>query len=96
MPKPDITPLPIAQHEREMLVGAFLDITLDQWYAFVNTHVDDVPDDLDGHLGIAITSLVDADQHEAQTPDAAVAYQPYLQALAMLSDASLHWIVTTA
>lgn len=90
---------PLAQHEREMLVGAFLDITGDQWAKWIIAQGGDenIPTELHEHLVAIATSLAAADDTvRAGGDDAANAYQPYLQALCMLSDSSLRWLVAGA
>lgn len=83
---------PLAQREREMVVGAFLDVTHNTWVAWVQTTGDDeIPDELHAHVVSILTSLAAAAQ--VRGDDVADAYQPYLQALALLSDSALVWLV---
>jgi len=72
------------QHEREMLVGAFLDI---YGNTFTNKLKDDesfkqIPVELHGHLAYWINGLLDQSR-----------YQVGLQHLALMSDQSLHALV---
>jgi hypothetical protein len=79
---------PLAQYQREMMVGAFLDITTDQWKAWVTATGDDaIPTDLHRHVVAIMLGLSRTDGHT---------YQDYLQALCMLSDESLVWLVRQA
>jgi hypothetical protein len=73
----------LAQHEREMLVGAFLDITADTWGRWiVATGDDQIPAELHEHVIRICMGMARAED-----------YQFYLQALALLSDDNLTWLV---
>lgn len=81
-------PRALAQHEREMLVGAFLDITTDGWRQWILATGDDgIPTDLHEHVANIIMGLGHTDGRT---------YQDYLQALCLLSDTSLLWLVRNA
>lgn len=91
-----IEPQSLAQHEREMLVGAFLDITGDQWAKWIIAQGGDenIPAELHEHLVAIATTLAAADDDgRLSAPED---YQPYLQALCMLSDSSLRYLVAGA
>jgi hypothetical protein len=71
-----------------MVVGAFLDITVDGWRKWIIATTDaGIPDDLHTHVANIIMGL-------SQTDGAT--YQDYLQALCLLSDGSLLWLVRHA
>lgn len=75
----------LAQHEREMLVGAFLDITAAQWKAWVQRTGDDaIPEELHQHVVAILLGLEGAEGRD---------YRDYLQALCLLSDDSLLHLV---
>lgn len=81
-------PHSLAQHEREMLVGALLDITIDGWRQWILAVTDDgIPDTLHSHVANLIMGLSGTDGRT---------YQDYLQAICLLSDASLLWLVRGA
>ena len=74
------------QHEREMTVGAFLDIQHKTWVEWVQRTGDDaIPAELHEHVVTIITDMAD--------PDGG---QMYLQTIALLSDDNLRWLVQQA
>jgi hypothetical protein len=83
-----MAPMPAFEDQvsRELLVGRFLSITLGQWREWIIATGDAaIPDELHPHLVSVIEGL-------AGSPET---YQSYLQALALLSDAALAWLVTS-
>lgn len=79
------------QHEREILVGAFLDMTLGQWETWLSSLSDEAIDSMDHerHVVSVVTSL-----REKHSGDAVpMLGQQYIQAMAMLSDDNLRQLV---
>jgi hypothetical protein len=73
------------QINREMLVGEFLSITLSQWKAWVDkTGDEEIPEKLHEHVVAILLGLPEVGGNT---------YQNYLQALCLLSDTSLAYLV---
>lgn len=81
------------QHERELVVGAFLDLNLAQWCdAFITSgEPHTIPDGVESQIVTVIEALTDQATGDP-SPDSG---QQYLQALVLLSDDNLLWCVKT-
>lgn len=82
---------PLAQHEREMYVGAFLDVYRSAWAAWILAVGDDaIPTELHDHVTAFVEGLTLMDN--ATEPDLANAQQ-FLQHMTLLSDSAIVWLV---
>lgn len=107
---PDVPALtrPLAQHEREMAVASLLDLSVGRWRDWIVATGDDaIPEELHqplveivdglGRSAAAADALpADGPVDPADTPAVFREYQRYLQAIALLSDSSLVWIIRAA
>lgn len=83
----------LSQPEREMLVGATLDITLEQLHNGLTGDKGDLVVEGAEHQGIdqIIATMI----YSLANPDEPTSGQLFLQQIGLLSDTSMHWIVST-
>lgn len=74
------------QHEREMCVGALLDITVGEWDAWVKSPTTDV-DSIDEQVNMLLATMIAA----LHGMEGEFSPQIYIQQIALMSDATLKW-----